>query len=46
MNFCDFPHNQYDLYRESFVLSIMGMMGLANGALWATTNLEYFALVV
>jgi hypothetical protein len=46
IGFNDFPHTTYDIYRESFAVSIMAMMGLANGAMWATTNLEYFAIVV
>lgn len=46
IGFNDFEHSLYDIYREAFATSTMAMMGLANGAVWATTNIEYFGLIV
>jgi hypothetical protein len=44
IGFNKYPHTIYDIYREALCRSLMAMLGLSDGTIIATTNLEYFVL--
>jgi hypothetical protein len=46
IGFNTYQHTIYDIYREALRCSVFAMMGLNDGVIYATTNLEYFTLTI